>query len=550
MTEDLSKLIYKNYSIGLAGAVLLILAAIINNSYIFFLRFRISYNLAFLISSYGFLILMSIGTILVAISLREITDIYFVDHITKAGKSAAFWLFFYSSGFLVDMFLVGWPLTAGFAGMAILFGRFFGFKKINNVFVKIKDVFDLKISSIFYLLFSYYVVLVSLLSGIANYSQDVVFQTFIYVFNGPIDSLLLLLLAIRFIIDITRVKKFIIKTGIKPYETKTSLFVKNRRAFVEPATTKEHIQSKTEIEKLRERSEERGEMIAKIKKRQRKKLERRRKKEEQLKIKEEEFINCPVCGHRTSKNFPLCTSCGASLKKKRRGKERKTEKLSPEDFSAKEAKKLLTPKREHVLQYITITIFLVSFITYSFVTGNSVLIVYSWIILALFGTYIIVNYIGLYFVEKGFAITTVLVDFAFMFVILPILMSIVSYFILLVFEKTVGLQESLYRTLLWVLSLGLSTVALAIFLRQKVRNSKMSFKEYIKYRFDFKERAKETREERKRILKKRSYFDKLEVVEANMARQREGKVMDYKDFDVKQRLKDLGSPLRNDEEEQ
>ena len=76
----------------------------------------------------------------------------------------------------------------------------------------------------------------------------------------------------------------------------------------------------------------------------------------------------------------------------------------------------------------------------------------------------------------------------------------------------------------------------------------MSVREYIKYRFDFKERAKEMEIEKARAEKKRYYFDQLDKIEARMNEQKASRVMDYEDFDFKERLKDLGSPLEKDEE--
>ena len=60
----------------------------------------------------------------------------------------------------------------------------------------------------------------------------------------------------------------------------------------------------------------------------------------------------------------------------------------------------------------------------------------------------------------------------------------------------------------------------------------------------------ELQKEKQRVEKKRANFDSLDRIEEHMTRQRQDKVMDYKDFDFKQRLKDLGSPLTNDDEEE
>ncbi len=77
----------------------------------------------------------------------------------------------------------------------------------------------------------------------------------------------------------------------------------------------------------------------------------------------------------------------------------------------------------------------------------------------------------------------------------------------------------------------------------------MNLREYLQFRFDFKARAEELNVEKKRVEKKRTNFDKLDQIEAHMKKQQEERVMDYEDFDYKERLKDLGSPLKDIEQD-
>ena len=100
------------------------------------------------------------------------------------------------------------------------------------------------------------------------------------------------------------------------------------------------------------------------------------------------------------------------------------------------------------------------------------------------------------------------------------------------------------------MSIAISILAISLIFRFKVKATNMNIREYIKYRFDFKARAEELQKEKQRVEKKRADFDSLDRIEEHMARQRKDSVMDYKDFDFKQRLKDLGSPLTNDDEEE
>ena len=237
-------------------------------------------------------------------------------------------------------------------------------------------------------------------------------------------------------------------------------------------------------------------------------------------------------------------NCGESLKD-----EKDSIKKEPSEIAVG---RLLSPKKEKILQQIVFAIFLIAFVSYAFVTKDFALTIYAWIIIAIFVTYLFVNYIVLFFSGRGFAITTVLSDIAFLFVILPVLSSITSYFIALIVLKMSNpnaAQDEINRWLVIILSIILSAISIIFTLRYKVNKIDMSLKEYLKYRFDFKARAEELNKEQKRVEKKRANFDSLDRIEAHMAKQRQENVMNYEDFDFKKRLKELGSPLTNDEED-
>ncbi len=498
-------------------------------------RIRLVFNtIGYVLYSVTFASLIPIG-----IGIRNITDVYFVDHITKSGQQTATWIFIYSASVLLDMLSLGWPVISGFVAIALIAGRVMAFVKINKTFEKINRIFDVKIGSFIYILFAYYSIITMVLGAIANYAEDLEFEVYLAVFNGVVESALMILVGIKLIIDFFKLKKFLEESNILPYSAKKAYLSKDRSDKPVLATTKAHIQSTTQIEKFQQR-------VAK----QEQRIEKFRAKEEARKdsLEKEEkkavhvtYITCYHCKQRTDKNLSKCMNCGESLKN-----ELESMKKEISDISVR---RILSPKREKILQQITAAIFLIAFVVYAFVAGDAILQTYAWIIIALFATYLFVNYIVLFFSGRGFAVTTVLSDLSFLFVIVPILCAIFSYFMTLVVNAISETNIEETRWLLISLTIILSLLSIFLLLNYRLKSTNMNLKEYIKYRFDFKARAAELNKEQKRVEKKRSNFDSLDRIEANMARQRQEKVMNYEDFDLKQRLKDLGSPLTNDDED-
>ena len=523
-------------------AIVLIAGAILNfvDKYMFGWSYRIEYL------GYFFFGLVTVSLIPLAISLRETTDIYFVDHVTREGKQTAMWFWIYGASVAVNFVALGWPLISPFASIIIIIGRVMGFYKLNKLFSRIKKLFAIKIGSIFYVIFGFYSIILSVLATLANWANDDIFFGFLFVLDGIIESLLIIIVAVKLAIDFTRIQKFILIEDIKPYSSKSAFFVKDRKDHMEFTTTSEHIQSKVKISQLQERTRAVPSVVAK-----KKTVEQVTVKKIEKKVKEvsDQFIVCPHCNERTDKYIGMCANCGVVLSKKEIREI--VEKSRPVEDVVQKSKKILSTKREKILQQVVIAIFLAVFVTYSFIDGNAVLITYSWIIIAIFVAYLIVNYIMLFLIERGFAILTAITDILFMFVILPILSAIFSYFALTSIGNAIseGISSQLFKGLLIGLTLSLTLFLIFLVLRFKVKESNMNLREYLEFRFDFKARAAELNVEKKRVEKKRANFDNLDRVEAHMAKQREESVMDYEDFDYKQRLKDLGSPLEESEQE-
>ncbi|NPD88208.1 MAG: hypothetical protein HGN29_05775 [Asgard group archaeon] len=530
---------YTNYVT--IGGILFIVSAIVNIIDKMLKGWSFSHvSLGYIIFLFTILGLFPIGW-----GIKELTDIYFVDHVTKVGKQTFNWFMIYAGAVVLDIILLGWALTAGFVGIAIIFGRVIGFLTLNKTLVKIRDLFNIKTGSVFYLIFAFYGVITTVFGGIANSVEDEVFQRVLYVFNGPIDSLIMILVGVKLILDVFRIRTLIFEKDIKPYSTKSSLFVRNRRKTPDVPTTAAHVQSSTQITRLREEVQKREEMV----KKQEQKIQAKKTIDDIM----ENYVQCPKCNANTDKNIKYCTNCGEVfpkdfLKKKESKSTVQARETKSESRSPTEVKRILSPRKEKIFQQIAMVIFLTSFLIYAFITDNFTLIVYSWIIIAIFATYIIVNYIALFFAGRGFAITTVLSDLAFMFVVLPTFIAIFTYFIFLGIERAVPMSLPVFRGFYISSVIVLVIIADLLIVRYKLRSTNMSLKEYLQYRFDFKERAKELKKDKERVEKKRSYFDNLDKVEAHMAKQRSESVMQYEDFDFKQRLKDLGSPLEDSED--
>ena len=523
--------IKKHTFLVIGGSILFIIAGILNILDRFF--FYWSFQTEFL--GYVLFALTAISLFPIAQGIKELTDVFFVDHITKTGKQIFTWMMIYAGAVVLDMVLLGFPPTAGFVGIAILFGRVFAFLKLNKVFNQIKSIFEIRVGSIIYTIFAYYTIIFTLLGGIANASSDASVEILILIFKGPIESILMIIVGIKLIIDILRVRRLIINKEIKPYSAKSSFFVKDRKEQPEIKTTKHHIQSTTAIDRLREKALKREEIgIKSVKKKKKPKISKTPKPI---------YVKCPNCKENTDINFPYCSNCRTKLPKDKTGK---ITKMGTEEYETS-PKRILTIKKEKILQQIVIALALIAFVTYAFVTQNTTLIVYSWIIIAIFATYIVVNYIILFFAGKGFAITTIIIDVVFLLFIVPVIILIFTYLIINGLNTFLDMNITLFRILMSSITIVLSLLTIYLMIAYRLRSTGMSLKEYIKHRFDFEARSEEAAQEKKRVEKKRSYFDKLDKVEEHMAKQRADKVINYEEFDYKQRIKDLGSPLEENE---
>jgi len=444
----------------------------------------------------------------IAFSIHQITDIYFVDHITKKGKHVAIGLYFYAGSILLDMAVLGWPFVSGIIGFTLIFGRIYGFTQMNKLFTKIKSIFGLKIGSVFLILFAYFSVIVSIISGVADFAQDVSFNYFLLLFNGIVESALMVIIGVKIIIDFKRIQKFILQEEIKPYTAKTAFLVQKRSESPVLPTTKEHIQSKLQIERLREKTA---------------------KQVKPYKITEQFLKVEPTLKHPTKI-------------------EHKEELETIEVEKYEQRRRILTASKELILQISVMMLAVTTFIAYSFIISNPLLIGISWVIIAVFGTYLLVNTVVHYFLGRGYAVTAIFSDLLYLFVFLPSFVLVISFLLVLVLRLFIPMSDEMLRILSFTTSALLEIVAIVLVINRKLESLDMNIREYFHYFFDTEARAREILKEQERIARKRSSFDKLDSIANTIDKRLEEKEIQYEDFDFKKRLKDLGSPLENDED--
>ncbi|MHA1401820.1 MAG: hypothetical protein ACTSQE_15825 [Candidatus Heimdallarchaeaceae archaeon] len=509
------------------GCVLFIIVSFLN----------IAYNLYFNNAEYyqliGYILftLSAISLLPIAYGIHAITDIYFVDHITKTGKQTALWMTAFSVAVLSDMLFLGWPFLAGLTGYVIILGRVFGFYMLNKLFRKIDKIFSLKIGSAFYSIYAFFSIIVSLISAISSSAGDETFYAFLVTFNGFVESGLIIIVGIKLIIDISRIRKHVLAKPLLPYAAKVAFLIKDRRSRTEIPTTKEHIQSRTFISLLQQKT---------------KSMETAGNQKEQQELEETfNLINCPVCSERTDMFLEHCIHCQVNLFNRRTAVTSKSLGItSSEEIHKTSVRRILSIKREKVLQDLVVTIFLVTFVVYSFVSSNDSLIIVSWLIIAIIITYLIIKYVVLVIFGKGYAITSLVSDLSYLFLFFPGIIIVVSYIFTIILRQFIPMDDSFYRLLNVLIIITLEIIAIFVVINRKLEKMNMNLKGYLKYRLDFGAREEEMRKEKERIQRKRTSFDKLDTISSRVESQEKERIVAYNEFDFKERLEDLGSPLK------
>ncbi len=158
---------------------------------------------------------IAISLIPVAIGLGGIFDLYFTDHVRLYGIQMRTALLIYAVGEVLSPLTLGSVIFGSFALLLNLVTRIIGFKKMDNALSRTSFIVDIKTGSILYQVFGYYSIIVTIVASIANAADDFDAIMFVFLFNGIIESVIMVLVGIKLFIDINRVKNLIIKRGIK-----------------------------------------------------------------------------------------------------------------------------------------------------------------------------------------------------------------------------------------------------------------------------------------------------------------------------------------------
>ena len=516
-----------------SGCILFIIVSFLNIAHNLYLNNSEYYQLI----EYILFAFTAISLLPIAFGIYSITDIYFVDHITKIGKQTALWMMAFSVAVLSDIVFLGWPFLAGLTGYTVILGRIFGFYMLNKLLRKIDRIFSLKIGSAFYSIYAFFSIIIAVFSAIASSVADEALYAFLITFNGFVESGLMIVVGIKLIVDVSRIRKFVLTKPLLPYEAKVAFLVKDRRLRTEIPTTKEHIQSRTYISILQQKT---------------KPVEKVGIPRAQQELEETfNLINCPECGERTDMFLEHCIHCQVNLfKRKRTTTSEYSEIISLEEEPSSSVRRVLSIRKERILQDLVVTIFLVTFVIYSFVSSNKTLIIVSWLIIAIIATYLIIKYIVLFFFGKGYAITSLVSDISYLFLFFPGIIILVSFIFTTILRQFIQIDDGFYRLLNLLIIVTLEIIAIYAVINRKLERANMNLRDYIKYRLNFDARAEEMRKEKERIQRKRTSFDKLDKIASRMEKQEMEKTVTYDKFDFKERLEDLGSPLKQQEQKE
>ena len=470
------------------GSVLIIVAGFLN----VYNQFFQSWFFYWEYTGYILFLLVALALIFIAIGIKNITEIYFIDHITKTGKQTAIWFYIYSGLVLLNMAVFGWPGVSGFVGLPIILGRIMGFWKMNKTLEKIKRIFDLRVGSPFYPIFGFYSVIIAFLGGVASYADDEVFQIFLFTFNGTIESLLLLIVGLKLIIDFRRINAFILEKDIKPY-TRTN-----------------HPQKKAMISKLQQKTQLK-ETITRI-------SELQDDKKEEVSVdtpieEKMEYITCPLCGELTLALLNTCINCRETI--------------------SKEKRKIF--RREKLIQRLTIAGTFVFFIVYAFLYGNPLIKILAGIVTIVLIILVSLRYFLNFLADKGSEFANVFNEILYLFLGVPVMFVSATYLPIAFFFSFLKPDKEWVLIVLYVLLTIFEILSIYYLLRKYLRDKKMTFFQYLKYMFDFKKRAEEARLFREKAEQVNTFYDNIYRVKDKAAKRMKERSKGFKEFDWKSR---------------
>ncbi len=167
----------------------------------------------------------------IAIGFRKLSETAFVEMPRKNAGQASWWLLCYALTVLLNLVLMGWPMVSSFVGFTIIIARILGFYYLYKAFMKIRVRSNLPIGGFLYLLYGGFYILTAILGGMASLVNDFILTNIIFIFDGVIESVLIIIISFKIIYDILIIRSFLVKgkrIGLK--------IIKRKKTFRERKT--------------------------------------------------------------------------------------------------------------------------------------------------------------------------------------------------------------------------------------------------------------------------------------------------------------------------
>ncbi len=207
-----------------------------------------------------------------------------------------------------------------------------------------------------------------------------------------------------------------------------------------------------------------------------------------------------------------------------------------------EPKRTISVTKERALKEAIILISVISFFIYGFIAESFMVTLMSIIFISGYVTYIVVQFIIVVYLGHGVSVANFISDFFYYLVLFPVFTGVLSFgmafAIMAIFNvksRTTG------RIILGTLWVATYLVILFLDIKRNMAEEGLTFIEYIKWYFNFKERSKMKKRQRKIAQKKKARFDNLDQIQENIDKKRAAKAIDYNAFDAKLRMRELGS---------
>ena len=210
------KPITRSTTLVISGAVLFISAAVlltVSRT----VNYYVSVNWVF---SWLFAAFIALSLIPIAIGFEQITYMYFADHISRDGNQMRLYLLIFAIGELLAPLVYFSVVFGSLALVLSLFTRALGFRKLDKSLIRIRNVTGIRTGSIFYQIYGFYPLITSILASIANAAEDESMLLYIFIFEGVVQALLMIIVGSKLLIDMIMLRRYVINKGIEPKRIK------------------------------------------------------------------------------------------------------------------------------------------------------------------------------------------------------------------------------------------------------------------------------------------------------------------------------------------